>query len=50
MLMVSANAVVAVGSGASTLHVVWLVFKLVTFSSGQGLGHLMSHTPTPESY
>lgn len=49
MLVVSTDAVIAVGSSASTLHAVWFVFKLITCSSGRA-GHLMSHTPTPESY
>lgn len=49
MLVASTDAVIAVGNAASTLHAVLLVFKLVTFSSEQGLGHLLSHTLTPES-
>lgn len=50
MFVVSTDAIFAAGSGASALHAVWLVFKLVPFCSGQGRGHLMSHMPTPESY
>lgn len=37
MLVVSPDAVIAVSSGASTSQAAWLVFKLVTCSSAQGL-------------